>query len=133
MKRLLMTVVLLTGSVGVAHAHGDHHRHRDHDYRDDHDYRHDHHDRYDHDVVEYREYRVYRDLPPGLRKKVHRGRGLPPGWHRKLHRGGYLPVAYDRYWEVRHVDRHYDRVHIEDKVYRVIRDTREIVDILNNS
>lgn len=119
MKRLLMTTLLLTGSIGVAHAHGDHHRHRDHDYHDDHHHRHDHHYRDDHDYVEYREYREYQ--------------GLPPGWHRKLHRGEYLPVAYDRYWEVRHIDRHYDRVHIEDKVYRVIRDTREIVDILNNS
>ncbi|ROU00916.1 hypothetical protein EB809_05570 [Marinobacter sp. R17] len=102
MKRLLMTAVLLTGTMGVAYAGGHHH------------------DGYD-------------DLPPGLQKKVDRGESLPPGWQKKLHRGDHLPDDYYRYGDVHHVDDRYDRVRIEDKVYRVIRDTREIVDILNNS
>ncbi|WP_203142130.1 hypothetical protein [Marinobacter mangrovi] len=99
MKRVLMTAVLMTGILGVAHAGNAHHD----------------------------------DLPPGLQKKADRGESLPPGWQKKLHRGDHLPDDYYRYGDVHHVDDRYDRVRIEDKVYRVIRDTREIVDILNNS
>lgn len=78
-------------------------------------------------------------LPPGLRKKVARGGELPPGWQKKLARG---EVVDDAVWarssrlppdllrrlgplpadtEVRYV---------EDRVYRVMRDSREIIDIL---
>ncbi|WP_111498352.1 MULTISPECIES: hypothetical protein [Marinobacter] len=73
------------------------------------------------------------NLPPGLQKKVDRGQSLPPGWQKKLHRGDHLPHDYDRYGDVHHLDDRYDRVRIEDRIYRVIRDTREIVEILSNS
>lgn len=35
----------------------------------------------------------YRNLPPGLRKKVARGKPLPPGWRKKLEP---FPVALER-------------------------------------
>lgn len=73
------------------------------------------------------------DLPPGLQKKVERGQSLPPGWQKKFHEGDRLPEHYERYGEVDHESYRYDRVRIEDKVYRVIRDSREIVDILNGN
>ena len=78
-------------------------------------------------------------LPPGLQKKLARGGELPPGWQKKLARG---EVVDGQVWsqsrrlppellgrlgamppdtEIRY---------IEDKVYRVIRDSREIIDIL---
>ena len=33
-------------------------------------------------------------LPPGLQKKVERGKPLPPGWQKKLARGGHLDDDY---------------------------------------
>ncbi|MGP4845269.1 hypothetical protein ACTXGQ_14120 [Marinobacter sp. 1Y8] len=71
-------------------------------------------------------------LPPGLQKKVDRGEALPPGWAKKLSRGDRFPEEYYRYGEVYRVDDRYDRIRLEDRIYRVIRDTREIVDILND-
>lgn len=71
-------------------------------------------------------------LPPGLQKKVERGEGLPPGWAKKLGRGDYFPQRYYHYGEVSRVDDRYDRIRLEDRIYRVIRDTREIVEILQN-
>ncbi|MDX1801299.1 MAG: hypothetical protein R3303_10245 [Marinobacter sp.] len=73
------------------------------------------------------------DLPPGLQKKVERGESLPPGWQKKLHQGDRLPEDYERYGEVEHEGDRYDRVRVEDRVFRVIRDSREIVDILNGN
>lgn len=71
-------------------------------------------------------------LPPGLQKKVERGESLPPGWQRKLDRGDRLPEHYERYGDVHHESDRYDRVRIEDDVFRVIRNTGEIIDILNS-
>lgn len=72
------------------------------------------------------------DLPPGLQKKVERGESLPPGWKKKLQRGDRFPSDYYRYGAVDRIDDRYDRIRLEDRIYRVIRDTREIVDILQN-
>lgn len=71
-------------------------------------------------------------LPPGLQKKAERGEPLPPGWAKKLHRGDRFPEHYYRYSDVYRVDDRYDRIRLEDRIYRVIRDTREIVDILQD-
>lgn len=72
-------------------------------------------------------------LPPGLEKKVERGQPLPPGWQKKLdyRRGDYFDRELLRYGRVYDVDGRRQRVEIEDKVYTIIKDTREIVDILN--
>jgi hypothetical protein len=58
------------------------------------------------DAVILRDYYAprYRDLPPGLQKKVARGSTLPPGWQKKLesfpavlaHRLAPLPRGYGR-------------------------------------
>ena len=72
-------------------------------------------------------------LPPGLQKKVDRGESLPPGWQKKLdyHRGDYLDRHLMDYGRVYDIDGHRQRVELEDRVYTIIKDTREIVDILN--
>ncbi|MBE0487221.1 MAG: hypothetical protein IBX51_13905 [Marinobacter sp.] len=72
-------------------------------------------------------------LPPGLQKKADRGEPLPPGWQKKLdgyERGDYLDAEFLRYGRVRDLDDRRQRVEVEDKVYTIIKDTREIVDVL---
>lgn len=72
-------------------------------------------------------------LSPGLQKKVERGQPLPPGWQKKLdyRRGDYFDRDLLRYGDVHDLDGHRQRVRIEDRVYTIIKDTREIIDILN--
>lgn len=72
-------------------------------------------------------------LPPGLEKKVERGQPLPPGWQKKLdyRRGDYFDRELLRYGRVYDIDDRRQRVEVEDRVYTIIKDTREIVDILN--
>ena len=72
-------------------------------------------------------------LPPGLAKKIERGEPLPPGWQKKLdyRRGDYLDRELLRYGRVYDIDDRRQRVEIEDRVYTIIKDTREIIDILN--
>lgn len=72
-------------------------------------------------------------LPPGLQKKVERGQALPPGWQKKLdyRRGDHFDRDLYQYGRVYDIDGRRQRIEIEDKVYTVIKDTREIVDILN--
>ena len=71
-------------------------------------------------------------LPPGLQKKVQRGGELPPGWQKKLREGDTLDVRVYRVGRVEAVNERYEKVHVEDKVYKVIKNTREIVSILEN-
>lgn len=71
-------------------------------------------------------------LPPGLQKKVERGEPLPPGWQKKLgyRRGDRFDEGLLRYGRLYDIDGHRQRVEIEDRIYTIIKDTREIVDIL---
>lgn len=71
-------------------------------------------------------------LPPGLQMNQSRGKPLPPGWQKKLVRG--YRIDEDTYQHGRVVDHddRYEVIHIEDKIYRVVRNTREIVDILSH-
>ncbi|MHA7854783.1 hypothetical protein [Marinobacter shengliensis] len=87
-------------------------------------------------------------LPPGLQKKLERGEPLPPPFqarqgdrhykrgdrdrrdHRDYRRGDYLDSRYLDYDRVYDLDRNRQRVEVEDRVYTIIKDTREIVDIL---
>lgn len=73
------------------------------------------------------------ELPPGLQKKVERGEPLPPGWERKLNyrKGDYFDRELLRYGDVRNIDGGRQRVEVEDRVYTILKDTREIIDILN--
>jgi hypothetical protein len=72
-------------------------------------------------------------LPPGLQKKVERGEPLPPGWQKKVNyrEGDYLDRDLLRYGTIEDIDGNRQRVRIEDRVYTIIRDTREILDILD--
>lgn len=72
-------------------------------------------------------------LPPGLEKKVERGQPLPPGWQKKLNYrvGDYFDRELLRYGQVRDLGDHRQRIELEDRIYTVIKDTREIIDILN--
>ena len=72
-------------------------------------------------------------LPPGLQKKVERGQPLPPGWQKKLdyREGDYFDEDLLRYGRVYDLDGSRQRVEIEDRVYTIIKDTREIIDIVN--
>lgn len=73
-------------------------------------------------------------LPPGLQKKVERGEPLPPGWQRRLgiERGDHLPDYLYRDGRIVDIDGRRQRVEVEDRVYTIIRDTREILDILDH-
>ncbi|MBW4934904.1 hypothetical protein [Marinobacter sp. F4206] len=72
-------------------------------------------------------------LPPGLQKKVERGQPLPPGWQKKLNyrEGDYFDRDLLHYGDIRDIDGRRQRVEIEDRVYTIIKDTREIIDILD--
>ncbi|PKL44063.1 MAG: hypothetical protein CVV42_19840, partial [Candidatus Riflebacteria bacterium HGW-Riflebacteria-2] len=80
------------------------------------------------------------DLPPGLAKKVARGKRLPPGWQKKLAIGRTCPA--DLYAHTIQLPDHilYQLppqpegtmlVAIEGKVVRLIEATKTIVDVLN--
>ncbi|MDT8335699.1 MAG: hypothetical protein RQ753_08370 [Desulfurivibrionaceae bacterium] len=72
-------------------------------------------------------------LPPGLEKNVRQGKPLPPGWHKKLAKGQILdPDIYHRGVIIAPLDPlGIVTIRIEDKVFRVMEKSREIVDILH--
>jgi len=78
-------------------------------------------------------------LPPGLQKKVARGEPLPPGWQKKLSRGSVIDDEYySRAIIIPKTSPDYipdntpgtQLIKIQNNIYRIKRDTREIVDIL---
>ncbi|WP_427901913.1 hypothetical protein [Motilimonas cestriensis] len=73
-----------------------------------------------------------KSLPPGLEKKVARGDELPPGWQKKLRRGEILDLDLYHYGIKRpgKKDDIYEWVEIENDVVKIIKNTREIVEIL---
>lgn len=78
-------------------------------------------------------------LPPGLQKKVANGGNLPPGWQKKFARG---EVVSDEVYstkqrlprsildDIRDIDGT-EVILIDDKVARVIKDTRTIIDVID--
>lgn len=72
-------------------------------------------------------------LPPGLQKKVSQGKPLPPGWQKKLAKGEILDLdIYQRGVVVVPLDpRGLITIRVEGKLIKVIKKTREIVDILH--
>lgn len=73
-----------------------------------------------------------KNLPPGLQKKMDRGQSLPPGWQKKLVVGEVLePEIYDQGVIVATDHKGLVTINIEGKLVRLVKDTREIVDILN--
>ncbi len=100
------------------HERKKHHKHHRHD-RDCH---HDRYDRYS-----------YRDLPPGLYKKVGYGGGLPPGWYKRYHHGDILDRDIYRHGRViKRRDRNgIIAIEIDDRLIHLVHDTREILSIVS--
>jgi len=73
-----------------------------------------------------------KSLPPGLQKKAERGQPLPPGWQKKLAKGEILDrTVYAHSKQIGPVDsRGIVTIQVEDRVIRLYKATREIVDIL---
>jgi hypothetical protein len=70
-------------------------------------------------------------LPPGLQKKLERGEPLPPGWSDRagMYEYGYEELYYDQYgYEEPYYDQ-YEPEYVEDKVYRIIKDVRDLTDL----
>lgn len=72
-------------------------------------------------------------LPPGLQEKVEHGQSLPPGWQKKLNyrEGDHFDRELLDYGHVQDIGGNRQRVKVEDRVYTIIKDTREIIDILD--
>ena len=79
-----------------------------------------------------------KQLPPGLAKKMARGRGLPPGWQKKVAAGETMPVEV--YKAARPLPKEIVLklpppppgtvvVAIEGKIARVLEKTRQILDV----
>ena len=72
-----------------------------------------------------------KSLPPGLQKKVQRGGSLPPGWQKKLAVGEVIEHDIYRHGRIiSHDGRGQVTVDIDGEVFRVMENTREIIDIL---
>lgn len=71
-------------------------------------------------------------LPPGLKMKADRGGSLPPGWKNKLAKGAVLDKRiYDQGKVIKAIDsKGIITVKVDDKVVRLYKASREIVDIL---
>ncbi|MBL4608623.1 MAG: hypothetical protein JKY01_12455 [Pseudomonadales bacterium] len=71
-------------------------------------------------------------LPPGLQMKADNGGSLPPGWKKKLSKGKVLDKnIYDQGKVIKAIDgKGIITVQVDDKVVRLYKATREIVDIL---
>lgn len=74
------------------------------------------------------------DLPPGLQKKADRGEPLPPGWQKKLETGHRLDDDVYHHGEVMDSNENDDEitVRVEGKLIKVLKDTHEIIDILDD-
>ncbi|ROQ44744.1 hypothetical protein EDB94_2090 [Marinobacter sp. 3-2] len=72
-------------------------------------------------------------LPPGLQKKLEQGKPLPPGWQKKVDigRGDRLHRELYDYGDVRDIGDGREEVRVEDRIYTVIKDTREIINLLD--
>ncbi|GAA4651368.1 hypothetical protein GCM10023116_36520 [Kistimonas scapharcae] len=72
-------------------------------------------------------------LPPGLQKKVESGKSLPPGWEKKLEVGGKLDKDLYKQGKVvlTNPDKGTVTLELDGKLVRVLKNTREIVDILD--
>jgi hypothetical protein len=80
------------------------------------------------------------NLPPGLQKKVARGKALPPGWQKKLNPGEVMDddvfkVAVELPDELKKkLPKQADDtmlIRVEGKVVRVLKATKEILDVFD--
>lgn len=71
-------------------------------------------------------------LPPGLKKKVESGKSLPPGWQKKVAVGQVLDVEVYEQAKIILRDNGIETVTVGGKVFRIMKNTREIIEILND-
>lgn len=73
-------------------------------------------------------------LPPGLQKKAKKGKPLPPGWQKKLVAGHILERdIYNHGKIIKKVDdKGLITISIEGKLVRLVKNTREIVEIIES-
>ena len=71
-------------------------------------------------------------LPPGLQKKMQKGKPLPPGWQKKLSKGETLDSSVYSAGRIVTPEDHAGviTIQVEGKIIRLMKATREIVDIL---
>ena len=107
------------------HERKKHHKHKKYYKYKKHHKHHEHYDRYDR--------YSYRDLPPGLYKKVGHGGRLPPGWYKRYHHGDILD--HDIYRHGRVIKRRNRNgiiaIEIDDRLIHLVHDTREILSIVS--
>lgn len=74
----------------------------------------------------------HREIPPGLEKKIERGKSLPPGWQKKLKVGHVIDKQVYRHATiVVPVNRDGSMtVEIDGRLLRLAKKTREILEIL---
>ncbi|MBU1105346.1 MAG: hypothetical protein KKB51_01660 [Candidatus Riflebacteria bacterium] len=81
-----------------------------------------------------------RDLPPGLQKKVARGKRLPPGWQKKMAVGKTFPTSmYDHSCKLPdHIWRQLPPqpegtvlIAVEGKIVRLVEATKTIIDVFD--
>jgi NADH dehydrogenase FAD-containing subunit len=75
-----------------------------------------------------------KSLPPGLQMNQQRGKSLPPGWEKKLAVGDKLDKdVYDQGKVVLVDDKKgLITISVEGKLIKLMQDTKEIVDILDD-
>lgn len=73
-----------------------------------------------------------KQLPPGLQKKVDSGKKLPPGWQKKLVKGEKMDKDVYKQGEIVIPinDRGEITLRVDDKVVRLYKATREIIEVL---
>ena len=75
-----------------------------------------------------------KDIPPGLQKKVNNGGTLPPGWQKKIEKGEVVNstilsngrIVTSKYPRIKNTEVY----EVENRVFRIYKDTKEILDIL---
>ena len=107
------------------HERKKHHKNKKHYKYKKHHKHHEHYDRYDR--------YSYRDLPPGLYKKVGHGGRLPPGWYKRYHHGDILDRDIYRHGRVikRRNRNGIIAIEIDDRLIHLVHDTREILSIVS--
>ena len=79
-------------------------------------------------------YEKQKDIPPGLQKKVNNGGTLPPGWQKKIEKGEVVNstilsngrIVTSKYPRIKNTEVY----EVENRVFRIYKDTKEILDIL---
>ncbi len=79
-------------------------------------------------------YEKQKDIPQGLQKKLENGGTLPPGWEKKIAKGQVADssilsngiIVTGKYPRIKNTEVY----QVENKIFRIYGDTREILDIL---